>query len=144
MLTISSKFQLPSDGLQRSYSENVGLRDWKSSQSINRPQSEYHNLNNSCKSISSKQWFEFVQQTIVNTVTFSACGRFIASGSSGGQILIWDIPQGFLVAEFSNHSAPIHSLAFSRDGTMLASGMLHFLHKWNRYIECMIIIILTF
>lgn len=61
-------------------------------------------------------------QSIITALSFSTCGRYIASGSGGGQILIWDISQGSLVAEFLSHSASIHSLAFSRDGTTLSSG----------------------
>ena len=38
------------------------------------------------------------------------------------RIILWDIPEALPVAEFTGHTDTVHSLRFSRDGHILASG----------------------
>lgn len=68
-------------------------------------------------------------KSTILALAFSVCGRWLASGGGGGghdsAVLLWDLSSGSLAARLPNaHTAPMHSLAFSRDGTMLASGSL--------------------
>ena len=63
-------------------------------------------------------------------LTFSPCGRYLVSGASwlGGtgtdkvSIRLWDVATGENIATFWSHPTDIQSLAFSPDGTLLASG----------------------
>ena len=63
-----------------------------------------------------------------NVVIFSPCGRYLASGSwwQEGQekvsIRLWKVSTGENIATFWGHPTDIHDLAFSPDGTLLASG----------------------
>jgi WD40 repeat protein len=43
-------------------------------------------------------------------------------GNEDGRILFWDAATGKLLAEHKAHDGPIHTLALSPDGTLLASG----------------------
>ena len=61
-------------------------------------------------------------------LAFSPCGRYLASGSWWRQgvekmaIRLWAVENGKNIATFSGHSSDIQDLAFSPDGTILASG----------------------
>ena len=61
-------------------------------------------------------------------LTFSPCGRYLVSGASwliGADkmsICLWDVATGENIATFWGHTTDIQSLAFSLDGTILASG----------------------
>ena len=39
------------------------------------------------------------------------------------KIILWDIPEARPAAEFAGHTDTVHSLRFSRDGHILASGL---------------------
>ena len=63
-------------------------------------------------------------------LTFSPCGRYLVSGASwlpgvGADkvsIRLWEVTTGENIATFWSHPTDIQSLAFSPDGTLLASG----------------------
>ena len=63
-------------------------------------------------------------------LTFSPCGRYLVSGASwlAGtgtdkvSIRLWEVATGENIATFWSHPTDIQSLAFSPDGTLLASG----------------------
>jgi len=60
-------------------------------------------------------------------LAFSPCGRYLASGSwwYGGDkvsIRLWDVSIGENIATFWGHPTDVQDLAFSPDGTLLASG----------------------
>ncbi len=64
-----------------------------------------------------------------DALTFSPCGRYLVSGASWQgtdkmSIRLWDATTGENVATFWSHPTDIQSLAFSPDGTLLASGSL--------------------
>jgi WD40 repeat protein/serine/threonine protein kinase len=58
----------------------------------------------------------------VRSVTFSARGKHIASGSADHTIRIWDASSGAQVATFSGHMGSVRCVSFSPDGRLLASG----------------------
>ena len=60
-------------------------------------------------------------------LTFSPCGQYLVSGVSWQgtdkmSIRLWDVATGKNIATFWSHPTDIQSLAFSPDGTLLASG----------------------
>ena len=62
-------------------------------------------------------------------LTFSPCGRYLVSGASWQgtdkvSIRLWEVATGENIATFWSHPTDIQSLAFSPDGTLLASGSL--------------------
>ncbi|XP_072936555.1 transcription initiation factor TFIID subunit 5 [Epargyreus clarus] len=64
-------------------------------------------------------------KSTIYTLAFSVCGRWLASGGGGGEVLVFDLSSGAPAAAAPPcHSAPVHALAFSRDGTILSSGSL--------------------
>ena len=72
-------------------------------------------------------------QTIVNAVAVSPDGRFIAaagdaswheSGQRSASIIqLWDLATGEKIHSFQGHESATYSLAFSPDGSRLASGL---------------------
>ncbi|MYB00404.1 hypothetical protein F4X90_12105, partial [Candidatus Poribacteria bacterium] len=63
-------------------------------------------------------------------LTFSPCGRYLVSGAwwldrlgiDKVSIRLWEVTTGENLATFWSHPTDIQSLAFSPDGTLLASG----------------------
>ena len=68
----------------------------------------------------------------VSSVSFSPDGKILASGSLDGNIYLWDVTRGELTQKLENQNLMrgqaniypphIHSVSFSPDGQMLASG----------------------
>ena len=50
------------------------------------------------------------------------CLQYLAAGADKS-ILVWDIGKASKVCELKGHTDTIYQLMFSRDGTILASGM---------------------
>jgi serine/threonine protein kinase len=55
-------------------------------------------------------------------VAFSPDGRFLASGSSDGEVRVWAVEDGRLVTTLKGHTGRILGLAFAADGKLLWSG----------------------
>ncbi|UCG02519.1 MAG: WD40 repeat domain-containing protein [Candidatus Heimdallarchaeota archaeon] len=59
----------------------------------------------------------------IHSVVFSPDERIVASGSTDGNIKLWDVITGDeLPLDLTGHRKTVNSLAFSPDGTILASG----------------------
>jgi len=58
----------------------------------------------------------------VMSVAYSPNGQFIASGSAGSSICLWDVNSGKLSNQFKGHSNLVWSVAFSPDGQFIVSG----------------------
>jgi ribosome assembly protein 4 len=61
-------------------------------------------------------------QKLVNHVTFSPDGRFIASASFDNSIKLWDGRDGKFIATFRGHVAPVYQCAWSSDSRLLVSS----------------------
>jgi WD40 repeat protein/anti-sigma factor RsiW len=58
----------------------------------------------------------------VSSVSLSADGTRLATGSYDRTIKIWDVPNGKLLHNRTSHAGPVLCVRFSADGTRLASG----------------------
>ena len=58
----------------------------------------------------------------VNSITFSADGKLLATGSPGELFRLWDVAKGTQLHKLAGHTLWVKALAFSRDGKTLASG----------------------
>lgn len=66
--------------------------------------------------------------SLTRALTFSPCSRYLASGTwwkkglEKMRIRLWDVESGENIVTFWGHPTDIHDLAFSPDGSLLASG----------------------
>ncbi len=56
-----------------------------------------------------------------SVIVFSQDGRWIAAGTQGGDVMLWDAGTGERANVLRGHGGTVESLAFSPDGTLLAS-----------------------
>ena len=64
-------------------------------------------------------------------LAWSPDGRYLASAGVDTNILVWDIATKVMVGQFKGHNDTVHTLAFSRDGEVLASG--NFAHLCKKF-----------
>lgn len=69
-----------------------------------------------------------LHQGPIHSLAFSPSGKYLASGSTDGRVLLWDIGHGLMIGELKGHSDTIYALKFSRDGEILASGAFSLIH----------------
>ena len=69
----------------------------------------------------------------VLTLAFSPDGRWLVSGTSKGEIQMWDVATGEALVAFAKPTGlgRIAALAFSPDGTLLAAGTRGYIHLWE-------------
>jgi len=60
-------------------------------------------------------------KTYIHTIALSPGANYLAVGAASGQVIIINI-ETFKYAFYRRHSGPVLALAWSQDGTMLASG----------------------
>ena len=53
------------------------------------------------------------------------------------RIRVWDLNTGTLFKELRGHTDTVHSLAFNKDSTLLASG--RFFNKITKFYQCIMI-----
>ncbi|GMF38887.1 unnamed protein product [[Candida] boidinii] len=61
-------------------------------------------------------------QKLVNHVSFSPDGRYIASASFDNSIKLWDGRDGKFIATFRGHVAPVYQVSWSSDCRLIVSG----------------------
>jgi uncharacterized caspase-like protein len=59
---------------------------------------------------------------VINSISFSPDGSYIASGSSDKTVVLWDVATGREVRRFAGHIGRVNSVAFSTDGHNIVSG----------------------
>ncbi|MEM6527588.1 MAG: TIR domain-containing protein, partial [Chloroflexota bacterium] len=59
---------------------------------------------------------------LINTVDVSRDGTMAASGSQGGEVIVWEVATGGSVHVLEGHSDAVNSIAFNHDSSLLASG----------------------
>jgi len=57
----------------------------------------------------------------IYSVAFNSDGSLLAAGGYDGTVKLWDMASGTVVEEFAAHSSTVNSVAFSPNGTLLAS-----------------------
>lgn len=65
------------------------------------------------------------------TFTLSPDGSYLISGESGGALDIFQIPGGESVVHLAGHASDVQSLAFSPDGSILASASIGHIILWD-------------
>lgn len=69
----------------------------------------------------------------INSIVFSPCGNFIASGSNDKTIKIWSKFTGMVFQTLISHTDSVQSVVFSHDGRFLASGSCdHSIKIWKK------------
>lgn len=58
----------------------------------------------------------------VNDVAFSSDGRKLASASTDGTVIVWEVGTGQSIYRLPAASGAVHGVAFSPDGSLLAAG----------------------
>jgi WD40 repeat protein/serine/threonine protein kinase len=69
--------------------------------------------------------------TRIDHLVFSPGGRFLAVGDLDGSLEIWDLAGGIKSYDLQGHPGGVHGLAFSSDGSILASGCRGSVQLWN-------------
>jgi WD40 repeat protein len=62
------------------------------------------------------------QTHALETAFFHPQGRLLATGGLGGQVEVWDLETGRVLARATSHRAPLNGVALSPDGRFLASA----------------------
>ena len=60
----------------------------------------------------------------MNTLTYAPDGQTIATGGDDGKVKVWSTHTGFCFITFTEHTAPISSVAFAKQGSVLFSASL--------------------
>jgi len=67
----------------------------------------------------------------VLSVAVAPDGSSLASGGSDGMVQVWDARTGQQQFQLAGHRGPVHSLAYSADGTLASAGQDGTVWIWN-------------
>jgi WD40 repeat protein len=62
----------------------------------------------------------------ITRLVISADGQLVAAGSSLGEIVVWNVKSGDVVAQLNHNNAQISALVFSQNGARLISGAVDY------------------
>jgi WD40 repeat protein/serine/threonine protein kinase len=71
---------------------------------------------------SREQWVVPGARPVYMKSALSPDGRLLAAGASDGRVYLWNTATGTLAARFGRHRGSVMALAFSPDGSVLATG----------------------
>jgi periodic tryptophan protein 2 len=60
----------------------------------------------------------------MNTLSYAPDGQTIATGGDDGKVKVWSTHNGFCFITFSEHTAPVSTVAFAKQGAVLFSASL--------------------
>ncbi|KAH8828903.1 WD40-repeat-containing domain protein [Flagelloscypha sp. PMI_526] len=60
----------------------------------------------------------------MNTLAYASDGQTIATGGDDGKVKVWSATTGFCFVTFSEHTAPVSSVAFVKQGSVLFTASL--------------------
>lgn len=60
----------------------------------------------------------------MNTVAYAQDGQYAVTGGDDGKVKLWNTMSGFSTVTFSDHTAPVPCVEFSKQGTVLFSASL--------------------
>jgi eukaryotic-like serine/threonine-protein kinase len=64
----------------------------------------------------------FTYKDIVTSLVFTSDSRQLISAHGSGAVLVWDIAEKVLAADFAQHCGPVRAVSFSPDGRSVASA----------------------
>src|SRR5262249_35084761 len=86
-----------------------------------------HRLQNPDRSSAAKSYASFVDD-----VAFSPDGKTLALASRGGNVQLWEVAAGEMLATLKGHSSAVEAVVFSPDGrTLASSGTDQTVRLWN-------------
>jgi WD40 repeat protein len=82
--------------------------------------------------ISNEARFENAGRGMVACLGMSSDGRILASGTTGGELYLWDCVSGKIIATLAGHPGGTSAVAFSPDPrTLVSTGVDHKIRLWN-------------
>jgi eukaryotic-like serine/threonine-protein kinase len=79
-----------------------------------------------------EQILRYEQGNTVNTIAFTNDGKSLASASTDGRVIVWDVEKKFRRFSWQASESPIYNIAFSHDGERMATaGWDRVVNIWN-------------
>ncbi|MFX1284569.1 MAG: hypothetical protein ACFFB5_12990 [Promethearchaeota archaeon] len=67
----------------------------------------------------------------LSNLVFNSNAQILATGTTDGVLELWDVSSGTLLDTLTGHTSGIHSLQFTSDSSVLASGSNGTINLWN-------------